>query len=73
MARFCKGVRDDNLRCIKAMKDYGVKEVPVPDRTREAVEKLTKPLWNEMAGTLYPKPLLDELMANLAEYRSKKK
>jgi hypothetical protein len=39
----------------------------------EAFKKLSLPIWDEMAGKLYPKELLDELKGNLAQYRAKAK
>lgn len=66
---FCQEVRKDNQKCLKAMLDYGVKETPVDPKLTEWARERTRPLYDELAGDLYPRDLLDELLGYLAEYR----
>ena len=67
--KFCKEVRADNIKSLKAMINYGVKETAFSEKDLAAAKKATRHLWNSMADKLYPRELLDEVMAYLAEFR----
>jgi TRAP-type C4-dicarboxylate transport system substrate-binding protein len=71
--RFCKNTREDNENCLKSMIAYGLKQAVMPQSSMEALEKMTRPLWDKLAGDLYPKEVLDQLLANLADFRAKNK
>ena len=43
-----------------------------PDEIK-VFKKRTRPIWNKMAGKLYPKKLLDEVIKYRNEYRAKQK
>ncbi|MDY6932745.1 MAG: TRAP transporter substrate-binding protein DctP [Spirochaetota bacterium] len=66
-----KKIHVDNKKCLKAMIDYGVKEVKLNHEEIKFLKKKTKPMWNNLAGKLYPKELLDEIVKHLKIYRSK--
>ncbi|MEW5734870.1 MAG: TRAP transporter substrate-binding protein DctP [Thermodesulfobacteriota bacterium] len=68
---FCKLARIDNQKCLDAMIKYGVKKVEMSPDELAKMKSLTRPVWDEMAGKLYPKSLLEEVQSRLAEYRSK--
>ncbi len=70
---FCKASRLDTEKALKAMKDYGLKFVTSsPDEIRDIRNK-TIPLWDEFAGKLYSRELLNEIKGLLAQYRSSRK
>jgi TRAP-type C4-dicarboxylate transport system substrate-binding protein len=73
VGKFCKNVRDDNEKCLKSMVEYGLKKAVMTQNELEALEKKAKPLWDKLAGEIYPKDVLDQLLANLAEFRAAKK
>ncbi|MDY6932746.1 MAG: TRAP transporter substrate-binding protein DctP [Spirochaetota bacterium] len=66
-----KKIHEINRKCLKAMIDYGVKEVKMNNEEIEYIKKKTKPMWDKLAGKLYPKKLLDEILYHLKIYRSK--
>ena len=61
---------DGNARCLKAMIKYGVKEVRLSQNEIDLLKQRTRPLWDKMAGKVYPRDLLDEVRFSLDEYRS---
>ncbi|MDY6932750.1 MAG: TRAP transporter substrate-binding protein DctP [Spirochaetota bacterium] len=65
-----KEAHDINRKCLKAMIDYGVREVKMTPEEIEDFKKRTMPLWSNLAGKLYPKELLDEILYHLNIYRS---
>jgi TRAP-type C4-dicarboxylate transport system substrate-binding protein len=70
---FCLLTRNDTEKGIKAMNQYGVKLVTSsPEDVRQIREKVF-PLWDELAGKLYTRDLLNEIKGYLAQYRAKKK
>ncbi|MFP4476802.1 MAG: TRAP transporter substrate-binding protein DctP [Desulfatibacillaceae bacterium] len=68
--QFVELAREDSERCIKAMKAYGLREVEMPPGEARKVREIAKSSWRIMAGDLFPRELLDELLAHLEEYRS---
>jgi TRAP-type C4-dicarboxylate transport system substrate-binding protein len=69
MEKFCTEVRRDNEKSLQAMYDYGVKKVSMSEKDLEELRKQCVPSWRENADKLYPRELLDELLAYLDEYR----
>jgi hypothetical protein len=72
-ARFCRSLRADNEKCLKSMIQYGLKQAVMPESSREAIEKKVRPPWDKLAGEFYPKDVLEQIIANLAEFRAKNK
>ncbi|MDY6935818.1 MAG: TRAP transporter substrate-binding protein DctP [Spirochaetota bacterium] len=52
---------------------YGCTEVKMTPDEIKVFKKRTRPIWNKMAGKLYPKKLLDEVIKYRNEYRAKQK
>ena len=50
---------------------YGLKEVKMTPAEVDVLKKRCVPLWDELAGRVFPKKILDELLGHLSEYRSK--
>jgi TRAP-type C4-dicarboxylate transport system substrate-binding protein len=70
VGRFCEGTRRDNEKSLGAMVRYGIKEVSMSPETLAQVRQKSLPLWDEMAGKLYPRELLDELLGYLKGFRA---
>lgn len=70
--RFNRYVRDDNEKFLKAIIQYGVRRSEMPPKELAAMKAAARPVWNRLAGTLYPKSLLDQVLDNLAAYRRRK-
>ncbi len=68
--KFVTAVRADNTKSLQAMKDYGVKEATIPPKELALIRESSRTIWEENAGKLYPEELLEELLANLEEFRS---
>ncbi|MBW1988727.1 MAG: TRAP transporter substrate-binding protein DctP [Deltaproteobacteria bacterium] len=68
---FCVKVREENEKCLNAMIAYGVQKVEMTPDEVAWMKEATRPLWEQMAGELYPGETLEKLKAHLAEYRSK--
>ena len=58
-----------NAKCLKAMIQYGVKEVKLTSDEIEILKKKTRPVWDKLAGKEYPRELLDNILRYLDEYR----
>ena len=71
MKEYNAATRADNIEGLQAMIKYGIQEVIVSDDMLLQMKERTRPVWDEMAGILYPKELLDELVNNLEQFRSK--
>ena len=63
---------DGGQRALKAMINYGVKEVKLTDKEINVLKSKTRPVWDKLAGELYPKKMLDELLVHLGEFRKTK-
>lgn len=73
ITEYCRRLREDNEKGLQAMIDYGLKRVDsTPEQVAVIMEK-TRPVWDKLADDLYPRELLDEMLANLADFRSGKK
>lgn len=70
---FVEKVRESNEQCLAAMKKYGVKFVETSPEDLKELKGLTRPVWNQLVGVVYPQTLLSELLAHLKEYRAGKK
>ncbi|MEW5735513.1 MAG: TRAP transporter substrate-binding protein DctP [Thermodesulfobacteriota bacterium] len=65
-------IRRDNQRFLAAVTKYGVKETRMSPAEREKLRAAVVPLWQNMAGRLYPEELLTQVLAHLTEFREKK-
>ncbi len=72
MDEFCRNVREDNEKYLKAMLEYGVTKVEMNPDDLTVMKEKTRKIWDRMAGVLYPREVLDELLAFLKEYREAK-
>ncbi|MBU2490445.1 MAG: TRAP transporter substrate-binding protein DctP [Proteobacteria bacterium] len=70
--RFCDEVRKDNQKCLDAMIAYGLKKVDMLPQDLEEMKARTLPVWDAMAGTLYPAETLEELKTHLKTCRAEK-
>ncbi|MDI6798337.1 MAG: TRAP transporter substrate-binding protein DctP, partial [Desulfatibacillaceae bacterium] len=66
---FLKGIRDENSRALEAMIQYGVERTEFSPETRAEAIRLTRPVWDQLAGKLYPKSLLAEVLQHLESFR----
>jgi TRAP-type transport system periplasmic protein len=64
-----KTVRKDNERAKKAMQKQGVKFSTTPAALVSDFEKEGKGVWDDLAGSLYSKDLLDKVKKHVAEAR----
>ncbi|MFP4475137.1 MAG: TRAP transporter substrate-binding protein DctP [Desulfatibacillaceae bacterium] len=68
---YVEAVRKDNEKALDALLRYGIREVKVPEDELAEIKTRSRKVWEELAGELYPKDVLHEMMANLEEYREK--
>ncbi len=61
--------RKDSERCTRAMIAYGIVEARMSPKEEAQLEAIARTVWNRAAGDLYPKSLLDEVLARLNQYR----
>ncbi|MDY6853721.1 MAG: TRAP transporter substrate-binding protein DctP [Thermodesulfobacteriota bacterium] len=61
---------NNNERCYKAMIKYGIKELKLTPDELEVLKNKTRPVWDKLAGNVYPRELLDTILGHLEEYRS---
>ena len=77
MPKFESGLNEyshnSNKKCLRAMIEYGMKEVKLMQAEKEVWKKKTRPVWDQLAGKVYQRELLDEVLGYLEEYRSNKK
>ncbi|MEW5734927.1 MAG: TRAP transporter substrate-binding protein DctP [Thermodesulfobacteriota bacterium] len=70
---FCRGSRVEAEKALAAMVKYGLNKVSSTPEQEDAIKEKTRPLWNQLAGNLYPKSLLDQITELLAKYRAENK
>lgn len=71
-AAFVKGIRDENQRALDGMIKYGIKLSEFTAETRAEAMRRTRPVWDQLAGKLYPKGLLEEVLQYLDSFRAGK-
>jgi TRAP-type C4-dicarboxylate transport system substrate-binding protein len=69
---FCRLAREDSDKSLAAMIAYGVKESVFCDNELAKMKAAVHPVWDELAGELYPQSLLDKLVAHLKDFRAQK-
>lgn len=67
-----QSIRLDNKKALAAMVRYGVKQTSTSEAGISALKEKTRKVWGEMTDNVFPKHLLDELTAKLAEFRKQK-
>ncbi|MBU2488657.1 MAG: TRAP transporter substrate-binding protein DctP [Proteobacteria bacterium] len=70
MEQFCRDVRVDNEKYLNAMLEYGVVKVEMKPEDLALMKEKTRKIWDRMAGVLYPREVLDELLGHLKDYRA---
>ena len=68
--QFTTRVREDNRKCLEAMLKYGLILAQTSEEDLKEIAKRTRPVWDEMAGSLYPMDLLEEVQEHLDQYRA---
>ncbi|MFQ6618967.1 MAG: TRAP transporter substrate-binding protein DctP [Fidelibacterota bacterium] len=72
MSKLIKLTRKENLEAIEAMRGAGVQILEMEDpETLEMFKQMGRKVWYKMAGRLYSRELLDEIVESLEEYRSR--
>lgn len=71
--KICAGIREDNQKGIDALIKYGIKKIEFSPEALIEIKKRTRPIWDQMAGKLYPKEMLDQVLFYLDECRSLQK
>ena len=69
---FCNECVIGNEKALRAMINYGLTEVKMGKKEIELFKQKTRPVWDKLAGDVYPKEFLDEFVAVLNEYRANK-
>lgn len=65
---FFRTVWEDHRRSVEAMEENGMEVIRLsPEERKRFVEK-TRPLWDQWAGVLYPRQLLDEILKAIKQY-----
>jgi TRAP-type C4-dicarboxylate transport system substrate-binding protein len=62
--------REDNEKSYKTLLSAGLSEVKVSQKDLEMIKSTSKTVWNDLAGRLYPKALLDEAISAVEKARS---
>jgi TRAP-type C4-dicarboxylate transport system substrate-binding protein len=70
--RLNQSVKDTMDKCLAALLKYGMKEVKLTPDEIEVLKKRTRPVWDKLAGKVYSREMLDEILGYRDEYRSKK-
>ncbi|SHJ38283.1 TRAP-type C4-dicarboxylate transport system, substrate-binding protein [Desulfatibacillum alkenivorans DSM 16219] len=69
--RFVAGVRSDNAKSLQAMKEYGLKEMPVSPEEMAAIRKNAVTIWQESLDSPDTGEILEELLEHLEDFRAK--
>ena len=70
--RLNQSVKDTMDKCYAALLKYGLKEVTLTPDEIDVLKKRTRPVWDKLAGKVYSRQMLDEILGYRDEYRSKK-
>ncbi|MCC6746383.1 MAG: TRAP transporter substrate-binding protein DctP [Deltaproteobacteria bacterium] len=69
-ARLIQRSRSDNDQALRQLRTLGVKEIGVNAALDAEVQKNSKAVWERLAGSLYPRQLLDRVLKLRAELRA---
>lgn len=72
MKKFTVAVRGDLKKSMDALIKYGIKDTKMTPAALAEMKKVTSQVWTNMTGKIFPKALLDEVLANLRTYRASK-
>ncbi len=61
--------RRENQEALAALERHGIRMVDLDPLERRQLLQVSRELWSEQAGTLYPRALLDEVNSLLKQYR----
>jgi len=61
---------NDNKKALKAMINYGLKEVKMSTKQINDFKNKLLPVWDDLSGKKFPAELLDEVKMHLKQYRS---
>ena len=59
-------------KCLDAFYKYGIKKLTFDDEEMKKFEAAAKEVWYELADKLYPKAFLEEILAELEDFRDRK-
>ncbi len=62
-------IRKENEFALQEMFRQGIKKVELTPAEREAFMKRTRPVWDQFAGKLYPRSLLNQILKERETYR----
>lgn len=68
---FCRLSREDSEKSLVAMIAYGVKEVSPCEDELARMQAAVRPVWNDLVDELYPRSLLERLLAHLDDFRAR--
>jgi TRAP-type transport system periplasmic protein len=68
-ARFTRRAREDNQAALARLRELHIEEVQFPADAVARFQKIARPLWEELAGRLYPRALLDRVLRLLERRR----
>jgi len=68
--RFTAATRIDNEKALAALEKYGIEKVDLSSETVTMIKQEAVKIWGEQADKLYPKALLDQVVALLDDFRS---
>lgn len=61
--------RKDNQKSIETLKGAGIEIVKVDGKNLDQLTQKSKKVWDDLAGSLYPKDLLDKTVGYVNEYK----
>jgi len=67
---FADAMRRENRRFMIALQKYGIQETSLEKDDLAMMRQLTRPLWEQLAGRLYPADLLVKVLELIEEYRA---
>lgn len=70
MKKFNAKVREDNERSLQALYTYGMKKDEFSPSELRRIKAATRHIGTDLAGKLYSRALLDELLQHLEDYRA---
>ncbi len=68
--RFTAATRKDNAKALVALEKYGIKRIEPGPETMAVIRAEAIKIWEEQADLLFPRDLLEKVLALLDEFRS---
>lgn len=66
---FLREIQQANERSLVGMYEEGIKPLKWDEEEKKKLMDLSRKVWDELAGKLYPKELLEEVINTIEEYR----